>query len=153
MHRTNIMAGAGLVLAAPVALWGLMGRQDAEGFKPSELDYYMEPWRATEGWDTALGVAALLVTAGCAFLLSRAGRRGAMDPRHWQVLLPLVAAGLIAAMGLRVLTAGVIGANIGAGLFLMTGPPLIAGLLLWALVQTVRHRLARRTNPAGPAAC
>ncbi|PNG16050.1 hypothetical protein, partial [Streptomyces cahuitamycinicus] len=70
--------------------------------------------------------------------------RGAMDRRWWGVLGPLVVLGLMAGVGWRILTAGGIGANIGAGLLIIFGTPVAAGLLLWALawafwLATQRH--------------
>ena len=57
------------------------------------------------------------------------GRR-VLDPRWWTVLILLVAAAGIVGLGRRALTAGVVvivivivGANIGAGLFVFVGSP------------------------------
>ena len=53
------------------------------------------------------------------------GRR-VLDPRWWTVLILLVAAACIVGLGRRALTAGVVvivGANIGAGLFVFVGSP------------------------------
>ncbi|MFJ9429317.1 hypothetical protein ACIRQY_06580 [Streptomyces sp. NPDC101490] len=141
-RRTNIAAGTALVMAAPVALWGLMGQQDSEGFARSELTYSVEPFRALEGWDTGFGVVALLLTVVATVLLFRAGRAGTMAAHRWLVLLPLTGAGLFAAWGHRVLTAGEIGANIGAGLVLF-GAPFALGLVVAALVLAVHQRPAR----------
>ena len=66
----------------------------------------------------------------------------------------LLAAGFIAGASWRVMTAGVIGANIGAGLVIMLGGPLVLGLVIWALAFSVH--LARAggagTPPARPKA-
>jgi hypothetical protein len=69
-----------------------------------------------------------------------------VDRRWWEVIGPLVVAGLMVGVGWRVLTAGVVGANIGAGLALMTGGPVVAALLLWALVRAL---LLVRRRPGG----
>ncbi|MER8231238.1 hypothetical protein [Streptomyces sp. NPDC094049] len=140
--RTNIAAGTALVIAAPVALWGLMGQQDSEGFARSELTYSVEPYRALEGWATGIGVAALLLTTVATVLLVHAGRARTMAPHRWLVLLPLIAAGLFAAWGHRVLTAGEIGANIGAGLVLF-GAPFALALVVVALSLAVHQRPVR----------
>lgn len=58
-------------------------------------------------------------------------------------------AGLLVGVGWRVLTAGVIGANIGAGLVIVFGGPVVAGLLLWALgrgVWLANHRPGHRPS-------
>ncbi|QDY80435.1 hypothetical protein [Streptomyces qinzhouensis] len=154
INTKNSLVGAALVMAAPLALWGLMGQQDEPGYARSELGYAMEPIRALEGWATGLGVVALLVTAVSALHLLRATLSGALDARRWHILLPLAAAGLVLAWSHRVLTAGMPDANIGAGLAVFFGTPLVAGLLIWALVQAILLRGGRgtaRTEPAGPA--
>lgn len=131
------LAAAAMVAAVPVAAWGLVGQQDAEGLPASELDHAFQPWDIADGTARAIGATALLVTAVAAALLVRATRRGALDRRWWMVLGPLTTAGLMAGVGWRVLTAGVIGANIGAGLTIMLGGPVVAGLVLWSLAGGV----------------
>ncbi|WP_405871841.1 hypothetical protein [Streptomyces sp. NBC_00005] len=130
-------AGTALVAAVPVAAWGLMGQQDAEGLSASELDHAFQPWAVADGTAAAIGATALLVAAVGVTLLARATLRGALDRRWWQVLGPLTLAGLVVGVGWRIMTAGVVGANIGAGLTLMFGGPVVAGLVLWALFRGV----------------
>jgi hypothetical protein len=63
------------------------------------------------------------------------------------VLARLVAAGATIALGYRMVTAGVIGANIGFGIFLMLGIPFCLGLVVWAAL--IAHTLtARQVGPA-----
>ncbi|GGO48576.1 hypothetical protein GCM10012287_23870 [Streptomyces daqingensis] len=130
MHQ---LAAGVLTIAAPVATWGLVGRQDEPGVPPRQLDRAVQPPDVPAGVETALGLGALLLAALSAALLVRASRSGSFDRRWWQVLAPLVAAGVLAGAGWQVVTAGVIGANIGAGMFLVLGTPVIAGLVLWAV--------------------
>lgn len=74
------------------------------------------------------------------------------------MLAPLVIAGVVVGAGQRVLTAGVIGANIGAGLAMIFAAPAAAGLVLWAAGRTVwltrrpRHRPPGATGSAAPSA-
>ncbi|UWP80002.1 hypothetical protein [Dactylosporangium fulvum] len=86
-------------------------------------------------------IAALLV-------LGWATRRQHLDPRWWRVLGPLLAAGVIVGYGWRVMTAGVIGANIGAGLVVLFAGPVVAALLLWSLAYSIR--LSRCGHNASP---
>ena len=133
-HRGTLLAAAGaLVAAVPVAAWGLMGQQNAAGLPASQLDYAFKPLAVADGLDTVLGVIALLLAGIGGALLVRASWRGGLDVRWWGVLAPLVMAGLLVGVGWRVITAGVIGANIGAGFVILIGGPLVAGLLAWAL--------------------
>jgi hypothetical protein len=146
---THLLAGVGLVAGVPVAAWGLMGQQNVEGFLASELDYAFQPWAISDGVAALIGVAGLLVAGAGAALLVRGSRRGTLDRRWWGVLGPLVVAGVIAGVGWRILTAGVIGANIGAGLMIMFGVPLLGGLLLWALGRAVWLAFERRSGGGG----
>lgn len=57
------------------------------------------------------------------------------------MLISLLAADFIAGAGWRVMTAGVIGANIGAGMVIMIGGPVFAALLVSALAGA-RYLLA-----------
>jgi hypothetical protein len=59
-----------------------------------------------------------------------------------------MAAGFITGAGWRVMTAGVIGANIGAGLVVLFGSPLVAALLVWAAARSTYlvHRLRHPVN-------
>lgn len=146
---THLTAAAVLVTAAPIAAWGLMGQQNATQLPPSQLDYAFRPWDMPHGLDTVLGAVSLLLAGAAAALLVRDTRRGRLDRRWWGVLAPLVVAGLLVGVGWRVMTAGVIGANIGAGLALFFGSPVVAGLLLWALVRGVRLMSRRRGGGGG----
>ncbi|MFE2267414.1 hypothetical protein [Streptomyces griseosporeus] len=136
-HLTVVAAAVLLVLGAPVAVWGLMGQQNAQGLPSSELDYAYQPPDISDGTAAVLGGVALVLAVAGAALLVRASLRGAFDHRWWGVLAPLTAAGVLAGVGWRVLTAGVIGANIGAGFVVVIGGPLLAGLLLWALARAL----------------
>ena len=133
-HRGTLLAATGaLVAAVPVAAWGLMGQQNAAGLPASQLDHAFQPLGVPDGLATVLGVIALLLAGVGGALLARASWQGGLDVRWWGVLAPLVMAGLLVGVGWRVITAGVIGANIGAGFVTLVGGPLVAGMLVWAL--------------------
>ncbi|MFB7932849.1 hypothetical protein ACFC4C_27480 [Streptomyces sp. NPDC056039] len=132
-NRGMLTAGVALVLGVPVAAWGLMGQQNHDGLPASELDYAYQPWGIGDGVAAVVGgLALVLAGVGAAVLV-----RGAMDRRWWGVLGPLVVVGLMVGVGWRVLTAGVVGANIGAGMLIIFGTPVAAGLLLWAVGRGV----------------
>lgn len=71
-HLIRPAAAVTLIVTTPVATWGLMGRQDAAGFEPAELDYLVRPFAIPEGAETAIGAAAAVLAAGAAVLLGRA---------------------------------------------------------------------------------
>ena len=133
----QLSAATVLVAAVPAAVWGLMGQQNTEGFAESELEYAVRPWNISDGVAAGIGVVGLLLAAVATAALVRASRRGLLDRRWWSVLGPLTVAGVIVGAGWRVMTAGVLGANIGAGLVVLLGGPVVAGLVLWALIRTV----------------
>ncbi|MEU4465654.1 hypothetical protein AB0G20_18375 [Streptomyces sp. NPDC024017] len=137
-NRGIMAAGAALVGGVPVAAWGLMGQQNYDGLPASELDYAFQPWDIGDGVAAIAGAVALVLAAAGAAVLVRSTLRGAMDRRWWGVLGPLVALGLMAGVGWRILTAGAIGANIGAGLLIIFGTPIAVGLLVWSLAWAVR---------------
>jgi hypothetical protein len=66
-----------------------------------------------------IGAVALLLAGVSAALPGRATRRGTLDRRRCEV--PLTAVGLIVGVACRIMTAGVAGANIGAGLTIFAG--------------------------------
>jgi hypothetical protein len=133
-----LLPAAMLVVAVPVAAWGLWGQQDAAGFRPSELDYAYRPPQLPAGLDTGLGIAALVLALVAGAVLVQATRRRRLAADWWGVLVPLMLVGAAVGVGERVLTAGVIGANIGAGLAVFFMGPAIAGLLIWSVARTVR---------------
>ncbi|MFJ2832878.1 hypothetical protein ACIPC1_35910 [Streptomyces sp. NPDC087263] len=143
---TLLTAATVLVAAVPVAAWGLMGQQNSTELPASQLDYAFEPLGISDGPAGVLGATALLLAGVGAALLVRASRSGGLDKRWWGVLAPLVMAGLLVGTGWRILTAGVIGANIGAGLVVFFMVPAVAGLLLWALGRGVWLATRRPTG-------
>jgi hypothetical protein len=62
---------------------------------------------------------------------------------------PVVAAGFIAGAGWRVLSAGVAGANIGAGFVVLLGGPMVLVLLVWAMGFAV-YLLSRTDHASEP---
>jgi hypothetical protein len=124
-----------LALATPVATWWLVGDQSTvpvsagrdDAFRPLDISPFAE---------RAAGIGSLVLAVGMMVLLVRATRRQLLDPRWWSVPVPLLGAGFVAGSAWRVLTAGVIGANIGAGFALVLGGPVIAALLLWAAARS-----------------
>ncbi|RLK25787.1 hypothetical protein DER29_3798 [Micromonospora sp. M71_S20] len=149
-HRLTLPTTAlVLVLGTPVASWWLIGdltndearRLAAEGV---ELDYAIRPVSLGPAGDRIVGVLACVgVVVALAWLL-RATARRRLDPRWWWVLVPLVGAGVLVGLAWRVLTAGGIGANIGAGLMVVAGGPALTVLLIVAAVAAMRMRRPRR---------
>jgi len=140
-----------LVLATPVAAWWLIGdltndearHLAAEGV---ELDYAFRPVSLGPMGDRIVGVLACICVIVAFSWLVRATSSHHLNSRWWRVLVPLVGAGVLVGFAWRVLTAGGIGANIGAGLTVIFGSPLLAILLAAAAVAALRLR-RRNLNP------
>ncbi|MEX2972009.1 hypothetical protein [Streptomyces sp. C184] len=130
-------------MATPIAVWGLMGQQNAPDVPASEQIYVVRPWDLPTGVETLIGICAALVALGCGGVLAAATRYGLLDDRWWQVLTPLVLAGLTLGAGWRVLTAGIIGFPTGAGYVIFLGGPLLAALLGWSAVRGYRLASSR----------
>lgn len=129
--RGVLAALVSLPAAALASAW-LIGDLSFQG-EAVELDYAVRPIAVPQGVEVAAGVAGLVLLALSVAVVRRV-------PRLWPVLACLVAAGLLAGVAYRVVTAGVIGANIGAGLAFFFGGPLVLLLLLAAAVLAVRRR-------------
>lgn len=145
-HALQGAAALLLVTAVPVAIVGLLGQDDDPTIPPAELDHAVQPLDISAGLMTTIGVGALVLVAATGAFLIHAGRRGATDPRRWQVLCPLVGIGLVLGFGYHIATAGVVGANIGYGLVVLFGGPLTVLLLMVAVAREwmIHRRPGRR---------
>ncbi|GAB3855740.1 hypothetical protein GCM10029963_50980 [Micromonospora andamanensis] len=96
-----------------------------------------------------VGDRVLVIVAGALMVLSlvlliRATATRKLEPRWWFVLVPLILAGVLIGLAWRIVTAGAIGANIGAGLIVLGGGPVLLILLGVAAVQAARLRREHR---------
>lgn len=123
-----------LVAAVPIALWYLIGDLSTSPLPSRESDHLVEPMQIPAWSEHAAGIASLVLTVACVALLFWGGSRRFATPRTWIALALLIPAGLIIGLAGRVLTASVIGANIGAGIMLLFPLPLAGILILSALI-------------------
>lgn len=123
-----------LVLVTPVLTWWLVGDLSTVPARAGR-DYAVRPWDISAGTARAMGTASLVMAIAALVVLGWATRRRLLRAQWWTVLIPLLAAGVMTGAGWRVMTAGVIGANIGAGFVVIFGGPLVATLLLWAAAR------------------
>lgn len=145
MKRPHVrIALATTVVTAPVLLASVPGGwfdEDVEG-----LNRNVQPLDLPDALHVAICVLAVAALAvACPVLLSPAGRQ-ALGRTDVRVAAPLLFAGLYAAFTYRVLTAAVTGANIGGGLLLLVGVPLVPGLIVLAAVNAWS---ARSSSTAG----
>jgi hypothetical protein len=140
-----------LVAAIPVATWWLVGDQST--VPPSDdPDYAIHPFNVGLGTERAIGIGSSGLVVITLLALVFATFRHYVHPRWWIVLCPLLVAGFIVGAGWRVMTAGVIGANIGAGFVVIFCGPVVMVLLVWALAFSIHllhlghHAASQRTN-------
>jgi hypothetical protein len=131
-----------VVAATPVATWWLVGDLSEEpgisGQPPT--DHMIPPPQLGETVETFLGVSAVLAAALALVALAVAAWRGAVAPRRWRVVAPLVLAGVYCGFAWRVMTAAVHGANIGGGMMLMFGVVFVPAMAAIAVGQAGTQR-------------
>jgi hypothetical protein len=124
------------VLATPVAVYWAVGDQSSA--PPDNADYVMRPpqWSTTSV--RTAGLVALCAMIAPTLLLVFAVRRRLLRQEWLVVVGQLAGVGAAVAVGYRVATAGVIGANIGWGLCVLFGVPSCIGLTIWAALVSKR---------------
>lgn len=139
-RRIRSIASVVLVLSVPVTVAWVIGETTLPGADPRFVDYVIRPPDIPATVELALGALSAVLVAAATAALGWSWHRDPPDPGFLAVLLPLVALGAILGLAWRVLTAAVIGANIGAGLLVLFGGPFILGLLVWAGVSAWLRR-------------
>jgi hypothetical protein len=139
-NSRRLTIACALVAATPVALWWLVGDLTSPGFAESELDYAFRAPRLPPAVSNASGLLATVVVVVCAALLARERIRGRITAGWLATPVLLCTAGAVLAFGGRAMTAGGIGANIGAGLFVLFGLPAVLGLVVAATANAWRER-------------
>lgn len=131
---TAVLATILLIIAVPVAAWWVIG--DRSTAAPAQADYLVRSPELPAWAQNTLGITALVVIVVFSVVLYRSHRKGLVGSRQGTLLAFLVPAGIILAATGRLVTAGVVGANIGGGLSLLFGLP-TAGILLLAAITIV----------------
>jgi hypothetical protein len=151
MNRLTLAVTA-LLVSVPVVAWWLPGDLTSEKSKAlaadgEVLDHMVDPLPLGSTAELVIGIVAGLVLIAAAVVLIRATMARQIDPRWWIVLGPLCAAGAVVGFGWRMITAGGIGANVGGGLTLLFGLPIVAVLLIVAGVNALALRRRFRPQP------
>jgi hypothetical protein len=135
--RLRILAAGLLVVSASTASGWLVGDL-SEHARPVPPDYMLRPIAIAPAMAWAIGIASVTLTAICLATLYAASPAGRSQ---WLgVAGAVLLASVIIGGGYRVITAGVGGANIGGGLAVIFGGPLVVGLLSAAFVSGYRLR-------------
>jgi len=118
------------LVATAVSVWWLVG--DLDEFDGPDADFMIPPPDLSSSAERWIGGSALVLLVGTLFALGAVLRTSGASRNRRIALLLVVIAGAIIGAGYRVMTAAVVGANIGGGLVLMFGGPLLAFLLVRA---------------------
>ena len=129
IDRARLILAAVLGVALTALTWWLVGDLSSPGFAPGELDYMFRAPDTFERHTTSVGLGGAAIAIACLVLLLWMYFRGDVDRRGVVVIGSLAAAGVYLGFAARTVTAGGIGANIGAGLVVMIG---LAGLVALA---------------------
>lgn len=135
-YRSSLAAVVTSSLAAVLVTAWLVGDLSYQGpVDPRfpDLDYAYRPLPLSADTYTAAGIVGLLVLLPAAAI-------AAQTSGFALVLTCSVGAGALVGLMYRVVTAGVIGANIGAGLALIIGGPLLLTLVVTGAALAVRRR-------------
>jgi hypothetical protein len=145
LSGVGALAGIVAVIATPIAAWWLIGDQTFTGGRRDNLDYmYRAPHLSGRIATLAGAVALAAVVTGAAVLYMEARRRR-VDSRWLGVVMLLMVSGVVLAGMDRIVTAGVVGANIGGGFAIFFGAPTVVAFAVWAVLWA-RHILR---HPAG----
>jgi len=143
LRRTDALSSILLAVTAPVATWALIGDLSVPGVEGESLDHLVSAPRFGPGVSLAVGVGSAAVAASAGTWLVWSILRRRLDSRWWWVVLPALAADVVIGAGARVVTAGVIGANIGGGFAIVLGGPLTVGMVTYSV-----YRARRLLQPA-----
>jgi len=137
------------VVTLPFAAWWLIGDQSTVPLS-DDPDYTVRPPHINPSLARDVGIVSVaLFVAAIAFALYATQKRW-LGGRWWAVIGPLLLVGVIAAFGERLVTAGVIGANIGAGFVVFLGVPVVVAAIAWAVTWSFRLRRRSGVSRAMP---
>lgn len=143
-----------LVLAVPVATWWLVGPNPGDEIgsdptlRPDDYDYLFHPPAIDATVERAGGRAAVVMVLLAVALLVTEARHGRIDRRWWPPIVAMTLVGAIIGFAARVMTAAVVGANIGGGFMLLFGPPVVLALVIGSIVCSIQT--LRTTSPTVP---
>lgn len=143
-----------VVASTPVVAWALVGDVRTASAREPDPDYFVRPLDLpTPVPALVVGAAIVVLVIGISALVWMT-RRGAVRPRAWVALGLAVVAGALLGLSARVMTAAVIGANVGAGLavlgiVLLVIPLYVASLVIGTSCATATERHPNPDSPIG----
>lgn len=114
---------------------------------PIDWDYMVTPLGVSAQHEFLLGVLSIGMTIISAFVLSALLRRHKRPVGWWVALVCSLVNVVLLGFTYRVVTQGVIGANIGGGLLVFLVVPLCSALFTGSLIGAFRARAAGRKSP------
>jgi hypothetical protein len=130
-RSVRVVAAITSIIVMPLTAWWMIGDLSE---KTSSPDYYIQPPYISHGTEQMIGWISLGLLLLSLFILVRSFKALPKIKKAWLgTLVKVWSAGVILALIWRVDTAGVVGANIGAGLATMVGLPIVMVLLLTAI--------------------
>jgi hypothetical protein len=121
------------IVSFPFAVWWLSGHVSRGVSLADDPDYFLRPPHIDPALARTVGIASISLCAIGLAIALRASWTRLLRGRWWAVIGPLLLAGAVLGIGERVMTAPVIGANIGAGFVLVAGVPFVLASVAWAV--------------------
>lgn len=134
-----LIIGAGIASLAP-AVWWIVGLIPSD-VAAENADYLVRPLRLPSFVEPAVGLLSVLLAGFVAREVRRGARGGEFRSEWWQVAAALGALTAYGGLTYRVVTAPVIGANIGGGFLILFALPFSVGMLVWVgiALNMIRH--------------
>ncbi len=130
----TVTAAVALLCTTPVATWWLLNIV-VTSENIAKPDYMVRPIDISPVAELIVGLTALVIALSSIAFLVKAEREQRFGHGCWSVLFPLIAAAAVCGAAWSTVTAPTIGANIGGGMVIMFGVPVVA-----ALVAVATHR-------------
>lgn len=156
------VAAVVVIVTIPVATWWLVGPNPGNEIgsdpelRPDDYDYLFHPPAIDADVERFVGIAAVVGVVVSLGALVFAARRRQIDRRWRGPILIVCAVAVIVGVAERVMTAAVVGANIGGGFFLLFGTPtvlfLLAASIIWSIriLRTTTVSRSERSGSPGP---
>ncbi|MDQ6837969.1 MAG: hypothetical protein M3137_06435 [Actinomycetota bacterium] len=139
MRRSTALGAIWLfVLLSPIATWSIAGDMSYKG--DPHPDYMFRPLPLTGGQELAIAAAALTVSAAAAVFVALAYRRRLVGRADLRLALPLLLVGAYCGIAWRMMTAAVIGANIGGAMAMMFAVVFLPAMIIWFGAELWRFR-------------
>lgn len=129
-------ASTASVVAMPFVAWWLIGDLS----EPGGTDYLFKPPHLSTASETAVGGGLMVLLLISTWMLWTRHKAWLVEDGWWKVLIRLMLAGTLVGGGFRLLTLAGGGANIGGGMVIMIGPPVLLHLGIGARAEAIRLR-------------